>query len=334
MLILAVESSCDETAAAVVKDGRYLVSSVISSQIPYHKIYGGVVPEIASRKHVEVISSVTKLAIKKAKIDIKDLNALAVTYSPGLVGSLLIGINFIKGMSIASKLPIIPVNHLKAHIAANYLVFKNLKPPFLGVVVSGGHTSIFYIKSYTDYTLVGNTLDDAMGETFDKVARVLGISYPGGANLDKIAECGDDSMYNFPMPKVEGKNFNLSYSGLKTSVINLVNKMKMKGEIIKKEDIAASFRKVAVKNLVEKIIKARNKLNLHNVVIAGGAASNLLLRRELKKESLVNNFKLYIPNPNLCTDNAAMVGSQGYFEFKSGTIADLTLNTEFIVKNN
>lgn len=334
MLILAVESSCDETAAAVVEDGRYLISSIVSSQIPYHEIYGGVVPEIASRKHVEVISSVTRLALKKAKIDIKDLNALAVTYSPGLVGSLLVGINFIKGMSIASKLSIIPVNHLKAHIAANYLVFKNLRPPFLGVVVSGGHTSMFHVKNYTDYTLVGNTLDDAMGETFDKVARVLGISYPGGANLDKIAECGDDSMYDFPIPKVEGKNFNLSYSGLKTSVINLVNKMKMKDEIIKKEDIAASFRKVAVKNLVEKIIKARNKLNLRNVVIAGGAASNLLLRRELKKESLVNNFKLYIPNPNLCTDNAAMVGAQGYFEFKSGNVADLSLNANFRTEYN
>ena len=329
MLILAIESSCDETAAAVVEDGRYLISSIVSSQIPYHEIYGGVVPEIASRKHIEVISSVTRLALKKAKIDIKDLNALAVTYSPGLVGSLLVGVNFIKGMSIASKLPIIPVNHLKAHIAANYLVFKNLKPPFLGVVVSGGHTSIFHIKSYTDYTLVGNTLDDAMGETFDKVARVLGISYPGGANLDKIAELGNDSTYKFPVPKVEDESFNLSYSGLKTSVINLINKMKMKGEIIKKEDIAASFRKVAVKNLVEKIIKARNKLNLRNVVIAGGAASNLLLRRKLKNESLVNNFKLYIPNPNLCTDNAAMVGAQGYFEFKSGTIADLSLNANF-----
>ena len=334
MLILAIESSCDETAAAVVEDGRYLISSIVSSQIPYHEIYGGVVPEIASRKHIEVISSVTRLALKKAKIDIKDLNALAVTYSPGLVGSLLVGVNFIKGMSIASKLPIIPVNHLKAHIAANYLVFKNLKPPFLGVVVSGGHTSIFHVKSYTDYSLVGNTLDDAMGETFDKVARVLGISYPGGANLDKIAECGDDSMYDFPIPKVEGKNFNLSYSGLKTSVINLVNKMKMKDEIIKKEDIAASFRKVAVKNLVEKIIKARNKLNLKNVVVAGGAASNLLLRRELKKEILLNNFKLYIPNPNLCTDNAAMVGAQGYFEFKSGNVADLSLNANFRTEYN
>lgn len=334
MLILAIESSCDETAAAIVEDGRHLISSIVSSQIPYHEIYGGVVPEVASRKHVEVISSVTRLALKKAKIDIKDLNALAVTYSPGLVGSLLVGINFIKGMSIASKLSIIPVNHLKAHIAANYLVFKDLRPPFLGVVVSGGHTSIFHVKSYTDYSLVGNTLDDAMGETFDKVARVLGISYPGGANLDKIAECGDDSMYDFPIPKVEGKNFNLSYSGLKTSVINLVNKMKMKDEIIKKEDIAASFRKVAVKNLVEKIIKARNKLNLKNVVVAGGAASNLLLRRELKKEILVNNFKLYIPNPNLCTDNAAMVGAQGYFEFKSGTVADLSLNANFRTEYN
>ena len=213
-------------------------------------------------------------------------------------------------------------------------MFKNLRPPFLGVVVSGGHTSMFHVKNYTNYILVGNTLDDAMGETFDKVARVLDISYPGGANLDKIAECGDDSMYNFPVPKVEGENFNLSYSGLKTSVINLVNKMKMKGEIIKKEDIAASFRKVAVKNLVEKIIKARNKLNLHNVVIAGGAASNLLLRKELKKESFVNNFKLYIPTPNLCTDNAAMVGAQGYFEFKSGNVADLSLNANFRTEYN
>lgn len=329
MLILAIESSCDETAAAVVQDGRILISSVVSSQVVHHKNYGGVVPEIASRKHIEVISKVTNLALEKANVKIKDIDALSVTYTPGLVGSLLVGVNFVKGMAIASKLPIIPVDHLKAHIAANYLEFKNLEPPFLGVVASGGHTSIFNVQSYTDFTLIGNTLDDAIGETFDKVARSLGFPYPGGVHLDKIAELGNDNAYQFTIPKIKGEDFNLSYSGLKTSVINLINKLKMKNKAINKEDLAASFRKVAVKNLTDKVVKAVRNLNLHNVVVSGGAASNLLIRRELKKESIKNTFSLYIPSPELCSDNAAMIGAQGYFEFKNGTRADLTLNAEF-----
>lgn len=333
MLILAIESSCDETAAAIVRNGRDVISSVVNSQIPYHKVYGGVVPEIASRKHIENIANITSLALEKAKITVENVDALAVTYTPGLIGSLLVGVNFVKGMALASGLPIVPVNHLKAHIAANYLEFKDLEPPFLGVVASGGHTSIFKVLSYTNFVLIGKTLDDAIGETFDKVARVLEIPYPGGKNLDKIAELGDDNAYNFPIPKIEENGFNLSYSGLKTSVINLVNKAKLQRKTIKKEDLAASFRSVAVANLTEKIIKAANEFNLNKIVVAGGAASNLLLRRELKKLCNTNKLELYIPPPELCTDNAAMVGAQGYFEFMNNNTADLSLNAEFRASN-
>ena len=332
MLILAVESSCDETAAAVVKDGREVISSIVNSQVQIHKKFGGVVPEIASRKHIEVIADLTEFALKEAKVELSDIKALAVTQKPGLIGSLLVGVNFVKGISIATGLPIVPVNHLKAHIAANYLEFKNLKPPFLGVVASGGHTSIFKVLSYTNFKLIGNTRDDAIGETFDKVARVIGIPYPGGKNLDDLAEKGNDLAYNFPIPKIVDSLYDMSFSGLKTSVINFFNKMKNQKKEIVKEDLAASFRKSAVENLTNKIINAAKSLNYSSIAVSGGAAANILFRRKLREECFAKNIKLFIPSLKLCSDNAAMVGSQGYFEFLSNNVADLSLNAFFRVQ--
>ncbi len=327
MYILAVESSCDETAVAVVKDGREVLSSVINSQADLHKTYGGVVPEIASRKHAEVIAFLTSEAVKMSSLNMKDIDALAVTYTPGLIGALLVGVNFVKGMSIATGLPIIPVNHLKAHIAANYLEFKNLNPPFLGVVASGGHTSIFEVTDYKNFKLVGNTRDDAIGETFDKVARVMGISYPGGANLDKLAEDGDEFAYRFSLPKVNGSDFDMSFSGLKTAVVNFVNKNN--DQKIKIEDLAASFRRVAVDNLVGKIMKAVVQLKQKKVVISGGVAANILLRKRLKVECFNHNLSLFVPSLSLCADNAAMVGAAAYYEYVHGNVADLSLNALF-----
>lgn len=331
LLILAVESSCDETAVAVVKDGRNILSSVVNSQVKFHEKFGGVVPEIASRKHTEVIAFLTELALKEAKINFSSIDALAVTQKPGLIGSLLVGVNFVKGISIATGLPIVPVNHLKAHVAANYLEYKELEPPFIGVVASGGHTSIFEVLSYTNFKLIGNTRDDAIGETFDKVARVIGIPYPGGKNLDILAEKGNEKAYNFPIPKVTDSNYDMSFSGLKTSVINFLNSMKKQKKEILKEDLAASFRKVAVENLVSKVIIAASFLKYKTVVVSGGAAANILLRRTLKKECTYRNIKLFIPSLKLCSDNAAMVGSQGYYEFLKGNVSDLSLNALFRV---
>lgn len=331
LLILAVESSCDETAVAVVKDGRNILSSVVNSQVKFHEKFGGVVPEIASRKHTEVIAFLTEWALKEAKINFSSIDALAVTQKPGLIGSLLVGVNFIKGISIANGLPIVPVNHLKAHVAANYLEYKELEPPFLGVVASGGHTSIFEVLSYTNFKLIGNTRDDAIGETFDKVARVIGIPYPGGKNLDILAEKGNEKAYNFPIPKVTDSNYDMSFSGLKTSVINFLNNMKKQKKELLKEDLAASFRKAAVENLVSKVIIAASFLKYKSVVVSGGAAANILLRRTLKKECTYRNIKLFIPSLKLCSDNAAMIGSQGYYEFLKGNVADLSLNALFRV---
>ncbi len=325
MNILAIESSCDETAAAIVKNGGEILSSVVNSQVDLHKIYGGVVPEIASRKHVEAIAFLCSEVFRKASLNIEDIDALAVTYSPGLIGSLLVGVNFVKGMSIATGLPVVPVNHLKAHIAANYLEYKRLEPPFLGVVASGGHTSIFEVLGYTELKLVGNTRDDAIGETFDKVARVMEIPYPGGANLDKLAESGDELAYKFTTPRVEEPGeFDMSFSGLKTQVINLVKKNDK--ERINLENLAASFRKVAIENLVEKVIKAAASLGQNKIVLSGGVAANALLRRKLKSECFTKNFEFFAPSLNLCSDNAAMVGAQAYYEYIHNSITDLSLN--------
>ena len=326
MRILSIESSCDETAAAVVVDGREVVSSVIASQVEEHKLYGGVVPEIASRRHAESIVGVVEEALVKAECTLDDIDAIAVTHAPGLIGALLVGVNFAKGLSLATGKPLVPVHHLRSHIAANYISHKELKPPFLCLVVSGGHSHIVMVESYTKMSIIGRTRDDAAGEAFDKAARTMGIPYPGGIMLDKIAEQGDDSAFVLPHPKVDDAPYDFSFSGLKTAVINIIHNMEQKGEQVPKEDVCASFRKAVVSCLVKNFIKAAVDLGVKTLVTAGGVSANSLLRRELERECKANGFELYMPQLSLCGDNAAMVGSQGYYEYMSGNIAPLDLN--------
>lgn len=326
MLILAIESSCDETAAAVVEDGRKVISSVVASQIDEHKIYGGVVPEIASRMHTEAIVPVVNKALKDADVSLEKIDALAVTYAPGLIGSLLVGVNFAKGLAMSKNLPLIPVHHLRSHIAANYISHKDLKPPFLCLVVSGGHTHIIEVKDYTDFKVVGKTRDDAAGETFDKAARSLGISYPGGVHLDRIAENGDENAFKFPRPKLSDSIYDYSFSGLKTSVVNMIHNAKQKNLDINLEDISASFRKAVVDYLLENFLKAAVDLKYKKLVISGGVSANLLLRKNLFKECKKRSFKVFMPDLELCGDNAAMVGSQAYYEFLNNNFGGTDLN--------
>lgn len=326
MLILAIESSCDETATAVVKDGRTVLSSVVASQIEKHIIYGGVVPEIASRCHSEAIVGVVNQALIDANVTLEDISALAVTYAPGLIGSLLVGVNFAKGLSLATGLPIVPVHHIRSHIAANYITSEKLTPPFLCLVVSGGHTNIIEVKGYTKFHIIGKTRDDAAGEAFDKAARTLGMPYPGGVHLDKVAESGNESAFVFPKPHITGSKYDFSFSGLKTSVINKIHNAKQKNEALPIEDLSASFRKTAVEYLVEHFFKAATDYNYKTLAAAGGVCANSLLRRRLKEECANRNWNLYLPELLFCGDNAAMVGAQGYYEFLSGNIADLDLN--------
>lgn len=326
MRILSIESSCDETAAAVVVDGREVVSSVVASQVEEHKLYGGVVPEIASRRHAECIVGVVEEALTKAECTLSDIDAIAVTHAPGLIGALLVGVNFAKGLSLATGKPLVPVHHLRSHIAANYISHKELKPPFLCLVVSGGHSHIVMVESYTKMRIIGRTRDDAAGEAFDKAARTMGIPYPGGIMLDKIAEQGNDSAYSLPHPKVDDAPYDFSFSGLKTAVINIIHNMEQKGEQIPKEDVCASFRKAVVSCLVKNFIKAAEDSGVTTLVTAGGVSANSLLRRELERECKERNYNLYMPQLSLCGDNAAMVGSQGYYEYMSGNIAPLDLN--------
>ena len=328
MIILGIESSCDETAVALVENGRRVLSSAVDSQIEAHKVYGGVVPEIASRRHVETIVSVTEQALQQANLSLDEIDAIAVTHAPGLIGSLLVGVNFAKGISLSTGLPIIPVHHLRSHIAANYIAYRDLKPPFLCMVVSGGHSHIIEVKDYTKFNIIGKTCDDAAGETFDKAARAMGLPYPGGVHLDKIADNGDDHAVDFPRPKVDGREYDFSFSGLKTSVINYIHNSTQKGIEINKEDIAASFRRAVVDCLMLNFLKAAEKLNYNKLVVAGGVSANSLLRRRLQEECKQRGFELFIPPLNLCGDNAAMVGAQGYFEFLDGNIASLDLNAK------
>lgn len=326
MKILSIESSCDETAAAVVKDGREVLSSVIASQVEEHKLYGGVVPEIASRRHAESIVGVVSEALSKADTTLDDIDAIAVTHAPGLIGALLVGVNFAKGLSLATKKPLVPVHHLRSHIAANYISHKELKPPFLCLVVSGGHSHIVMVESYTKMRIIGRTRDDAAGEAFDKAARTMGIPYPGGIMLDKIAENGNDDAFKLPRPKVSDAPYDFSFSGLKTAVINIIHNMEQKGEAVPTQDVCASFRKAVVSCLTENFIKAAKDMGVKTLVTAGGVSANSLLRRELEKACKENGFELYMPQLSLCGDNAAMVGSQGYYEYLSGNIAELDLN--------
>lgn len=326
MLILSIESSCDETACAVVKDGREVISSVIATQVEEHKLYGGVVPEIASRRHAESIVGVVNEALIKAEITLDDIDAIAVTFAPGLIGALLVGVNFAKGLSLALNKPLVPVHHLRSHIAANYISHKELKPPFLCLVVSGGHSHIVMVEDYTKMRVIGKTRDDAAGEAFDKAARTMGIPYPGGIELDKIAESGDENAYDFPHPKLSGNEYDFSFSGLKTAVINLLHNKEQKGEEYSKADVCASFRKAVVDCLVENFLKAAEKEGVKTLVTAGGVSANSLLRRRLEQECKDKGYNLYMPELSLCGDNAAMVGSQGYYEYLSGNIAELDLN--------
>lgn len=326
MRILGIESSCDETAAAVVENGRIVLSSVIASQVEEHKLYGGVVPEIASRRHSEAVVGVTEQALEQANVTLKDIDAIAVTYAPGLIGALLVGVNFAKGLSFSTGLPLVPVHHLRSHIAANYITSPKLEPPFLCLVVSGGHTHIIEVKDYTDLHVIGCTRDDAAGEAFDKAARAMGMPYPGGIHLDKIANSGNPLAFKMPHPVVDGAPFDFSFSGLKTSVINLIHNAKQKGQELPVPDLAASYRKAVVDVLVRNFVAAAKETNSKKLVIAGGVSANSLLRRRLGEECKRYGWEFYCPELALCGDNAAMVGAQGYYEYRAGKIAGLELN--------
>ena len=326
MKILAIETSCDETAAAVVEDGRKILSSVVASQVDEHKIYGGVVPEIASRRHIEAISWVTKAALSEANVNLKNIDAIAVTHAPGLIGSLLVGVNFAKGLALSTGLPLIPVHHLRSHIAANYITHSALEPPFLCLVVSGGHTHIIEVQDYTTFKVLGQTRDDAAGEAFDKAARTLGMPYPGGVHLDKIAEDGDGNAYKLPRPNLPGAGYDFSFSGLKTAVINLVHNAEQKGEKINIADMSASFRAAVVDCLVSNFIRAVQDSGYDKLVVAGGVSANRLLRRRLGEVCQKRGWNLYVPERSFCGDNAAMVGAQAYYEYKNGNVANMSLN--------
>ncbi|MDF1496281.1 tRNA (adenosine(37)-N6)-threonylcarbamoyltransferase complex transferase subunit TsaD [Caproiciproducens sp. CPB-2] len=326
MRILALESSCDETAAAVVEDGRKVLSSVVASQVEEHKLYGGVVPEIASRRHCEAIVGVTQQALDDAGMTLGEADAVAVTYAPGLIGALLVGVNFAKGLALSSGKPIVPVHHLRSHIAANYITSPELKPPFLCLIVSGGHSHIVEVKDYTDLHVLGRTRDDAAGEAFDKAARAMGMPYPGGVEMDRRAEGGNPKAFPLPHPTVDGSPYDYSFSGLKTAVINLIHNARQKGQALPVEDLAASFRKAVVDCLVKNFVKAAQDTGSTKLVIAGGVSANSLLRSRLRKECGDRGWKFYMPELKLCGDNAAMVGAQGYYEFLAGNIAKMDLN--------
>lgn len=326
MKILAIESSCDETAASVVEDGRKVLSGVIASQVSEHIKFGGVVPEIASRRHAENISAVVNKALSDAELTLDDIDAIAVTYAPGLIGALLVGVNYAKALSFGRNLPLIPVHHLRSHIAANYITHPDLEPPFFCLVVSGGNTLIAEVKSYTEFNIIGRTRDDAAGEALDKAARTMGIPYPGGLNLDRIAKDGDSTAFKFPKPKVENCPYDFSFSGLKTSVINTIHNASQKGTPVNEADLGASFIKAVVTSLCTNTEKAMLDYGYNKLVLAGGVSANSVLRKEVEELCKKHNWKLYLPELSLCGDNAAMVGAQGYYEYLAGNTAGLELN--------
>ena len=316
--ILGIESSCDETAVSVVKNGRSILSNVINTQIPIHTVYGGVVPEIASRNHIDNISDVAKKAIEDANINLNEISAVACTYGPGLVGALLVGLSYGKALSYALNRPLVGVNHIQGHIASNYLTYSDLVPPFLCIMMSGGNTQIVHVKDYTDFEVLGRTKDDAIGEAFDKVARVIGLGYPGGPKIDKMAING---IANIELPKTHIEGLDFSFSGIKTAVINLHHKE----PDINKENLCASFEKAVTDMLMEKVKLALEKINATKIVLAGGVSANTYIRKEFEKLE-TNGIKVYMPDLKLCTDNAAMIASAGYYNFINGKIDDLTLN--------
>ena len=322
-LILGIESSCDETAASVTENGREVLSNEVYSQIDVHELYGGVVPEIASRKHIDKIIYVIDQAIKKANITKEQLDAIAVTYNPGLVGALLVGVSTAKALAYALNKPLVPVNHIHGHIAANYIAYKDLEPPFVSIVASGGHSHIVYIKDYRSFEVLGMTTDDAAGEAFDKVARVLGLGYPGGPKLNKLAESGNPNAIDFPRPR---RNFDFSFSGLKTAVINYVHTAEQKSIEINKADVAASFQQAVVDVLVKNTIEAAKSVGIDKIAIAGGVAANTCLRSEMERAAKAENMQFYCPPISLCTDNAAFISCAGFFNYQAGIFADLELN--------
>jgi len=328
IVILAMETSCDETSAAVVRNGREVLSNAISSQIDVHKKFGGVVPEVASRKHIEIITRVTNQALEEANLTLEDIDGIAVTHGPGLVGALLVGVATAKALAYSLEVPLMGANHIKGHIFANFIQDKTLEPPFLCLVVSGGHTHLIYIKDYFNFEVMGKTRDDAAGEAFDKIARALGLGYPGGPLVDKMAKLGDRSSIKFPRAYLEEGSLDFSFSGLKSAVLNYLNGLKQKGEEYNIPNICASFQHGVVEVLVDKTMEAAKRCNVSTIAIAGGVASNSYLREMMTDRAARENLKLVYPAPILCTDNAAMIGCVGYYNYIKGRISDLDLNAE------
>ena len=326
MNILAVESSCDETAVAIVKDGREVLTDCVASQVDLHRIYGGVVPEIASRKHIEAIYSLSDQALAETGLQRSDIDAVAVTYAPGLIGAVLVGVNFAKAAALALNKPLIPVHHIRGHIAANYLTYSELKPPFLCLVVSGGHTMIVDVKDYTKMEILGTTLDDAVGECFDKVGRVLGMPYPGGAALDKAAQQGDETKYTLPCAKAGENPYDMSFSGLKTATLNLINHAQQTGEVLDVNSLCAAFCATVSNTLVPRVVKALQQTGYQQLAVAGGVAANSRIRGDMKAAADSLGVQIYMPPLCLCGDNAAMIGAQGYYEYLAGNTGDMSLN--------
>lgn len=326
MNILAVESSCDETAVAIVKDGREVLTDCIASQVDLHRIYGGVVPEIASRKHIEAIYGLADQALERAALKREDIDAVAVTYAPGLIGAVLVGVNFAKAAALALDKPLIPVHHICGHIAANYLAYPELKPPFLCLVVSGGHTMLVDVKDYTQMKILGTTLDDAAGECFDKVGRVLGMPYPGGAALDKAAQLGDETKYQLPCARPGQNPYDMSFSGLKTATLNLIHHAEQIGDELDINSLCAAFTASVSSTLVPRVKMALDHTGYTQLAVAGGVAANSRIRADMLRIAAERNIQVYMPPLSLCGDNAAMIGSQAYYEYLAGNIADMTLN--------
>jgi len=326
VIILAIETSCDETAASVIKNGRTVLSNVISSQIALHTLYGGVVPEIASRKHMEQINQVIEMALSEAEVTLDEITAIGVTYGPGLVGALLVGVAEAKAIAYAKNIPLVGVHHIEGHISANYIENPDLEPPFIALVVSGGHTHLVWVKGYGEYEIIGRTRDDAAGEAFDKVARAVGLGYPGGPKIDELAKEGNPHAIEFPRAQVDGSPYDFSFSGIKSAVLNFINTCEMKNIEINKADLVASFQNAVIDALVSRAIAATKEFGTGKLAIAGGVASNSALRKTIKEQCDANDIQLFSPSPIFCTDNAAMIGAAAYYEYRNGTRHGLDLN--------